>query len=511
MRTRLEFWRMFGCMAALIGSPLAVGQRRPSVKLELNVTREHFLLGESISVEIHLKNSGTEAIDAPKLKNVQNTQPVYRLEGPSYPHGVTFSLRDVKLAGDPAALSANDTPSTYRLRPGEVMETGFKLDELKPITEPGMYTISAKINWGGWSAEAPAQKFRVDKAKFLEGSLGVDVAAESTRTLRAVWIAESPEGRVLGESFFYEKRPDLGEAKVAGTRIIRTVGPGAFNPFCPWVNFDRTASPKFWHGWQEGATLFAFSDDESAPRSFELGSKKAQIVQPAYMSKSGDLEVLVLGENRQKLRLVRFMAAEGKPPEVLWSLDLAAEAAAIRLGIGPVAEGGHLVAAYVSQTGPKVSLHLIRIEEKAPEPEPPAIINNAFLLPDSQPSVSIVADGTVHASVLLAKHPGLRTLAVADLVVSRGTAAAKGQVTLTDAGRSEAAVIKGWTAQPVTLEGPRARFWLIRTAQGVFGGGSQSKPVAAGGPVVDFLRMSGATYVLVVDPNRGPRLIPAEF
>jgi hypothetical protein len=387
------------------------------------------------------------------------------------------------------------------------MATGFNLNSLKPISEPGEYSISARIDWGRWSAEAAPVKFRVEKAAFLEASLGVDVYSRSARTIRAVWIAESAGGRVLGESFLYEKRPDLGEVNVTGTRIIRQVGPQAANAFCPWVNFDRIESPKFWHGWQEGASLLAFSDDEPGPRSFDTGSAKAQIVQPAFMSRSGDLEVLVLGEDRKTLRLVRFPPEAATSPIEAWSIQLPEPAVAVRLGIGPQAEGGHRVAAAISQSGLKIAIHLIRCGENSATVDPPALFDSAFVLPHSEPAVAIAPDGSVHASVLFAKHPGLRTLAMAELT-SRG-----GQTTISasEAGRTEAAVSQAWTAYPAALGSSPAGKWLAQTVKGASGGGERPKPVTAGAPIVGFLRMSSAAYALTLDSNRGPRLIATGF
>src|SRR6266849_2558938 len=245
-------YKQFAAAAALLVCSLAdpSAGTRSTMKLELFLPRDLYLTGEDISLDIQLTNTGTAAVDAPRLASPENPQPVYLLRGPSYPNGVTFNLRDSR----PGAASVPaPAPSTYRLVPGATMETGFSLNSIKPVLEPGDYTISARIDWGGWSAEAVPVKFRVEKAKFVESSLGVDVLSRSTRTMRAVWIAESAGGRHLGESFLYEGRPDLGEFKVTGTRIIRQVGPKASNAFCPWVNFDRVESPKFWHGWQEGA------------------------------------------------------------------------------------------------------------------------------------------------------------------------------------------------------------------------------------------------------------------
>jgi hypothetical protein len=476
------------------------------MKLELILTRDLYLTGENINVDIQLTNTGSTAVDAPRLASRENAQPVYLLRGPSHPNGVTFNFRDSR----PGAGSVPDPePSTHPLLPGAMMETGFTLNSIQPVSEPGDYAISARIDWGGWSAEATPIKFRVEKAKFVESSLGVDVFARSARTLRAVWIAESAAGRMLGESFLYESRPDLGEVKVSDTRIIRKVGQRASDPFCPWVNFDRSESMKFWHGWQEGTQLVAFSDDEGEPRTFDMGSSKARIVQPAYMSRSGDLEVLVLGENRKTLRLIRFLPQAPKSSAtVAWTIDLPEESVAIRAGIGSQEEGGSRVAASVSLDGTRMAIRLIRVGEKSAEVGPPSLIDNAFALPDSEPSVSIAPDGSVQAAVLFARHPGLRTLAVADLTSRRND---KGDIVVSDAGLAPAAVVRAWTTQRVTSEGQPARRWLIRTVNGSVFGGPGLVPVAAGAAVVDFLRMSAATYVLALDPDRGPHLVATDF
>jgi len=475
------------------------------MKLELILHRDLFLTGENIDVDMELTNNGHTAVDAPILDSPQNAQPVYRLQGPSYTGGLTFNLRDSRRPGGSSA--AADT-ALHRLAPGLMMAGALRLNAIKPIAEPGEYTLSARIEWGGWSAEAAPVKFRVEKAKFLESSLGVDALARSARTLRAVWLADTGAGRLLGESFLYEKRPDLGEVDVAGTRIIRHVDAKASNPFCPWTNFDRSAAMKFWHGWQEGATLLAFSDDEQGTRRFDMGSTKAQLVRPTLMARSGDLEALVLGADGKSLRLARFPAHEGSGSVVAWSTELPEEVKGIRLGIGPESGGSVRVAAAISQSGLRLAVRLIRIGEKSAEVVQPIFVENAFALPESEPAVAIGADGTVHVAVLVASHPGLRSLAIADVTVA---ANGRPEATLAEAGKVESAVTRAWTVYPATAEGQRLRTWLVRTANGAMLGGPQLAPVAAGGPIGDFLRMSTANYVLAVDANRGPRLVATEF
>ena len=225
-------------------------QRSSTMKLELTLPRDLYLTGEKVDVDIELTNTGKTAVDAPTLATKGNTQPVYHLQGPAYPNGVSFNFHDIHPVSEETRAPAAE-PATHRLEAGATMATGFGLTSIKPITEPGEYTLSAKIDAEGWSAQAPPVKFRVEKARFLESSLGVDVNPNSARTMRAVWIAESGGGRMLGETFLYEKRPDLGEVIVTGTRIISKIGARSTNPFVPWTNYDRISAPKFWHGWRD--------------------------------------------------------------------------------------------------------------------------------------------------------------------------------------------------------------------------------------------------------------------
>ncbi|MBS1824844.1 MAG: hypothetical protein JST93_05960 [Acidobacteria bacterium] len=466
------------------------------MKLELVLPRGEYLLGEQISVDIRLTNTSGAGVEVPNLTDRAGTQPVYQLRGPAYPEGVTFRFADLRGAGD------GEDGGMHQLAPGATMEDGFTLTSKKRIGEPGEYTLSASMEGKGWRAEAAAVRFRVEKATFLDAALGVDVFTESTRTLRGVWLADTGRGRVIGESFFYENRPDISEVRLTGTRIIRGVGAKASEPFCPWVNYDRSEAAKFWHGWREGSVLYAFSDDEDGPRSIDLGSAKARMVRPAVMTRTGDLEVLVLGENRTTLRLIRFPHhAEGKPV-VVWSAELPEPVSGIGIGLGPREEGGSMVALAVSQSGLKVSLRMIRVGQMEAEIGPAALIDGAYVLPDAEPGVHIAPDGEVRGAVVVARHPALRTLAVAELVA--------GKATVTDAGRVDVAVVKAMSAYTVTSGAPVLRFFVRLAVGGVLFEGKEL-PVAAGGVPVDLVRMSSSSYLLTVDAGNGVKLVAAEF
>jgi len=501
MKNALKLATAFGiaCLLTSLGAQQnSTKQGRSTMKLELNLPRELYLTGEKVNVDVRLTNTGQASVSAPLLDRLDASQPVYVLRGPSYPSGVSFNRR-----GD-SPVSASQQP-TDPLGPGETFETGFDITALKPIAEPGEYSLSARIESQGLSAEAAPVQFRIEKAKFLESSLGVDVYASSTRTLRAVWIADVTGKRLLGESFLYESRPDLGEVKVNSTRIIHETGLQATTPFGPWVNFDRMGAVKYWHGWQEGQQLLVFSDDESKPRTFDIGSRKARIVQPTLMTKSGELNVLILGENRKTLQMIRFRSEMG-PPDVAWTAALPEEAAGFRLGVGSAAEGGSRVAASISQIGDKLAIRLIRIGDRSAEIGAPSTISG-FVLPDSEPSIAIAGDGSVHVTAVFARDPSMRSIGVTNLAWRDG----KGEMTISDVGMTESAVTHAWAAHDATSDRPATGKWLVRTAKGYAGGGDRLNPVAIDGEVTALLRMSASTYVLALSATRGAALVATDF
>jgi hypothetical protein len=177
------------------------------------------------------------------------------------------------------------------------------------------------------------------------------------------------------------------------------------------------------------------------------------------------------------------------------------------MGIGPDAAGGIRVAAAVSQSGLKVAIRLIRVGDKSAEVGPPSLVDGVFAIPDSEPGVSIAPNGSVKAAVLVAKHPARRTLALADVTAGRN---GEMPVKVFDAGTVQSPVVRAWTVSQVTAEGPPTTVWLVQTADGIFGGSDMVRVAAESRPI-DLLRMSVASYVLTLDPDRGPNLVETQF
>lgn len=480
------------------------------MKLDLHVPRERFLLGENVSVELTLTNTGAAPIQVPKLRSTLNTQPVYRLTGPGFPDGVSFTYREVKLPPEERG-AGSETPETRTLRPGEVLQAGFRLNQLKPLDRAGLYTLSARIEWGGWAAASEAKTFVMENSSFEQASIGVDLFSSSTRSLRVVWTSRADARHVIGESFLYEKRPDLGEAGVTGSRIIHEVGSDATEPFCPWTNYDRSDGEGGWHGWREGSRLFAIAMGEEKPQSSDLGSDKVKLVRPALMLRNGEMDVFYLSPDGRTLRMVRFHTpgdGPARPPELAWTVDLPEPVVSARAAIGRESAGGRRIVTLLSQQGTRIAVRLARIQDARAEVSDPILIKDANALPESEPGAVIAADGTIHVAAVFTRDAGRKEAAMLEARFPATTGGAV-NVQVKPLGTLESALASTGVAYSVTEPGDVAPYVVARLADGGLRFGQKAVSVAAPPAIpLDVLRMSGATYLLLLRPQGGPQLFP---
>ena len=402
----------------------------------------------------------------------------------------------------------SETPQTTTLRPGAVLEAGFNLNDCQPLDRAGSYTLSARIDWGGWTAASRPVTFAMENSDFKQASLGVDLFSSSTRTLRVVWTSRAGGRQLIGESFLYENRPDLGEVRVTGTRIIHEAGPQAAEPFCPWTNYDRSDGAGGWHGWREGARLFAIAIGEETPQSFDLGSEEVQLIRPALMLRNGEMDVFYLSADRRALGMVRFHTAGGKPAEAAWSLALPEPAVSARVAIGRESAGSPRVVTLLSQHGTLIAVRLARVQDTRAELALPVLIKDANALVECEPGAVIAADGAIHVAAVFSRDPEHKEAAMLD---AQFPGAADGQVSVRVRpwGALASALASSAIAYPATESGDAVPYVIDRLADGSLRFGQQAITVPAP-PVrpLSLLRMSGATYLLLLSPQGGPTLFP---
>ena len=82
MKAEFARWRVCLCLIVLLALPFARAERQSGMRLKLSVRSDPFLL---VRVSPSISGSRTRVPrrwKSHKLKRVENTQPVYRLEGP---------------------------------------------------------------------------------------------------------------------------------------------------------------------------------------------------------------------------------------------------------------------------------------------------------------------------------------------------------------------------------------------------------------------------------------------
>ncbi|NMO17212.1 hypothetical protein HPC49_13155 [Pyxidicoccus fallax] len=481
------------------------------MKLELQLPKDRFLAGESIDVDLRLTNTGPSSVEAPLLKDEANDFPVYTLTGPGFPQGETFSYRSVKWK-EPGSVPPATSPMVRSVRPGSSLAGGFRLQEWKPLDQPGRYTLQARIEWKGWTASSDPVSFTLEPAASMGAGLGVDAGVARRGPLRLVWLTQAAEGRALGQTLVYEKRPDLGEVKHSGAQTLRQVGPRATEPFIPWANFDPAEGLWGWHGWREEGTLLALPIGAETPQSFDLGSPAARLVRPALMAApSGDLDQFVLSEDGRELRWVRFSFPSGEgtasAPTVRWKHVLPAPALAARAALGTVAQGGSRRVALVSEEGGALVLHLVDVGDgSGPARVRSARVPQGHALRASEPGIGIDDQGGTRVAVVFSTDAAGTRLALAEAVFpsDAGGVPTAGETPLAslDKGErvAEAAVVYG-------VPGPQAPHGLVLLEGGdALSVASPERRFRLPSPPalpLTPLRLNTTTYVVLVDPQKG--------
>ncbi len=472
-----------------------------NVKLELHLPRTKFLAGEKISVDVRLTNTSSAPVQVANLDSRTNPQPTYTLKSSAHSEAISFS-----------AHPASETNANVELRslaPGDYLETGFYLNNRTPVTSPGKYVLSARIEGVGWEAAAEPVSFTVEKAFYQSAGMGLDLACSTTRKLRVPWLSRGADGQTLGETFFYEKRPDLGEINVTGSRIIRTVAAQATDPFCPWTNFDRASILPSWDGWREASRIFAVESSRAEPQSFDAGSETIRLIRPALMLQNGELDVFLLSEEAGAVRAARFVSHRkgvAKAPELAWSVAIPGVVSA-RAIIAPASAGGARKLCAIANEHGSVAIHLLDIQDNSAQLAAPIQIDNAIAVAAYEPGLTVAANGAVRFSVIVrTKDPDGRIDIVDGIVPASG----QPNVQRSTIAQREQGVTAATIAYTATETSSPVRVWAIRLHDGtVHFASPNAHPVESGSNLpISLLRMSGATYFLTLNPETGPAFLP---
>lgn len=485
------------------GEPSTLNVKENAVKLDLGLPKDRFILGEGIDVRVKLTNPGPGSVQTPSFWRVGQAGLTMTLKGPGIgAAGETFT--------QPAPAGGALKTQVEPLAAGNTRTIEFSLPHYRPLTQPGKYTLAARVDGGTWNAASAEVSFTVESGAIVGAAIAVDVGVSSDRVLRAAFLRESPPGRTLEESFMYEARPDLGEINYKRTRSVGTAGAEAREPFCPWTNYDRASELWSWDGWREGSALLALPGGATQPQRIDLGSRSARLIRPALMSDKGTLDVAIISADGGKLEMIRFRSPDAPQPgpaAVVWSVALPSPAVAARWTLGSIAKGSVRRLVVTTQEKDGLAMHMLDAGDGTKtNPLRTVTLAKAYALREAEPAIRVDDDGATHAAVICALNEERTEFGVVDAVFPADPAA-KGTIAATTIKNIGADFARATTAYRVATMGPMTREWLIQfhTGEITFSEAPDARTSLPAPPAfpLQLLRMSETTYVLLIHPKDG--------
>jgi hypothetical protein len=246
----------------------------------------------------------------------RNWQPAYSLRRPSDVAETRFSARSANLRNaDPQPPP--EQAILVELAPGAEIVNEVPLQKWADLRAEGEYRLAARLEWNGLAAAADPVAFRIERARVAGAQLVGD-----ERGPRVVWIEAEGEQPRLVEQVFGTQPTFPGEVPTHVVRVIGTVPAGAAEPFSPAARSSLAEAPDFWRGWREALAVAVATVDHGTVLRLPVRSD-AHIVQEPWMSRTGELDVLVREGNR--FRDLRFVNPAAGAPREAWSTEVPGE------------------------------------------------------------------------------------------------------------------------------------------------------------------------------------------
>lgn len=514
--------------------------KQTAMEITIELTRQRFLAGESMPATVSIVNRNTRAIEVPDPESNVNWQPAYTLKGPACPDGHTFSFRSA-VFNDPSPSPSGVEPMTITLAPGATLSAVLPLESLAPIAKPGSYTLAASLEWKGETARSEPVSFAVESPVFRAFQLLADPLHQEPFPIQVCCLIGTQEAPRIYLAQFHEDA-NTGAVKMLTMEEIAASGQGAATVFGSWRNYQGIGLPAPRCGWQAGTKLGVADFRVTNPLTLTL-SAPSRLVRPALMPESGELDVFALSEAGDSLSLVRFPQPKtdgdetrvvadnpgdapsllrlpkpstgGGDPRVMWTHDLPGRAMQARAALGPKDNGDRRVVVLLM---PREEWIAAFVADAGQGEEPPKLrstdLTGMELLPESEPAVTILADGTIQAAVIVAERrksgagADSRTYYVADFIWPASQA---------EPGRSETHLAATLSETPqaaaagylVADTGKMRRDWAIVLAkgEGVVSNRSLGKYILTGSPVVpiELLVLSQFTHILTIEDGNSLR------
>jgi hypothetical protein len=286
------------------------------MRLWLKLPRQDFVAGESVPLQVGLRNDGQTAISVPTPFDQRNWQPAYSLRRLPDATEVRFSARSASLRGADPQPSAEHA-ILIELPPGAEIVKDVPLQKWADLRAEGEYRLAARLEWNGLVAAADPVAFRIERARVGGAQLVLDEEGP-----RMLWIEADGDRPRLIEHFYGTHPTFPGEVRRQVVRVVGAVPAGAAEPFSPAARSSPAEALNFWRGWVEPAAVAVATADHATILRLPVRSD-AHSVQDPWMSPSGELDVLVREGSR--LRVLRYPKPSAGAPREAWSAAVPGE------------------------------------------------------------------------------------------------------------------------------------------------------------------------------------------
>ena len=497
------------------------------MKISLKLPKPGFAVSETISLDVTLVNDAMSAVEIPDPFHAFNWQPTYTIVGPAYPNGFTFSFLAVKrkqVNPDTTGLE----PQLLTLAPGEEITSDIPLGDWIPLVTPGRYQLRAQFEWQGIHAVSDPVAFDIEPLAIVATGVGLDVGCQTIRYVPVGWLRDGQQGRALGESLYYEKRPDLGEFKRLSASEVMPVGAAASEVLVPFTDYDRRVALTYWRAWREGGTICAHLAGAAEVSRAELGPSTI-VIRPALMTEAGQFDVFAFDGATNEVLLARF--APGVPPQVIRGPRLPGRCVAGRAALDSPAHGAqrHVVVPAVDEDGSLLVNHVAFGADGQVVTADTIAIPQAKALTGSSPALRRIDDGRLQVALLAETElRGAAAAATEDLDAAQQEAPSARGLALV-----EFAFVPAGTEAPMPRVSPKGRLsravWAARTSfvmapeagdridwvVALEGGdiltsvspGFAAKPDLPLAFPLEIVSLAKGAYLLALDPSSEPEFI----
>lgn len=511
-----------GAAAEAGPSSLSPVQRSPELKIDVQLPKNLYVVGEDIALTVRVTNNGAKPAEIPDPFDTRNPQPVYHVGGTQTREFSGWSA--TKQSPDAPMPEAGDMIK-ITIGAGESIEEDIPFSDWAHLRAPGEYSVQVALDGPEGTLRSEKVEFKLERLNAEFASLGIDHKIGKDE-MNVELLHTGSEGVRVYRTLFIEERPDLGEASPVATSLVCDAGAGASQILAPWANYDRMEELHSWRAWVEDDAIVAHSPMADAPIRVSPGGPVQSIIRPAWMNRKGHLDVASIVGEQPELVLTRFTApASGEGDgdgNVVWRHALDRTPVGSRCILASESDGGSLFIAWVTQSGEDVTISLMAAADgEKPGAIQEATIPNAYAVEFSSPGIAVDDDGTVRVAALLmgeGKETNIASedvdvlyLLLAECIFPAG-GASTGQATRTHVATLTDPPTSATVSYSSAPGGGQTPFWIAWKTGREFVAGRIGADAATfeldGAPSVplDLLALKSSVYLLMLDPERGAEL-----